>query len=457
MLRARGCRVSGSDARDSSTVRGLVAEGFDIRLDHDARRVDGVDTLVVSSAIRDDNPELMAARAARLTVVHRSQALAAIAASASCRIAVAGANGKTTTASMLAVLASEAGWEPSYAVGGDPVQLPSNAALGTGEVFVIEADESDGSFVGYRPHVAVVTSVQPDHLDFYGSVEAVESGYRALVDTIEPGGVLVVCLDDPGARRLAEAAQAAGVSMRGYGTSADAHVRLTDLDASGLHTRATVHLGDTAYPLRLSVLGEHNLFNAVGALSAALAAAEATGIGDPAAPTTVATYLDLLSRFTGVRRRFERMGEARGVTVVDDYAHNPAKVRAAVETGRRAVLAPGRLLVAFQPHLYSRTKDFAVEFGQALAAADVVLVTDVYAAREDPLPGVTGALVAQAVRDCRAEPEVHYVPELTEVVPTLRRLARPGDLVLTVGAGDITTCGPALLDRLADDGPGGSQ
>ena len=273
-----------------------------------------------------------------------------------------------------------------------------------------------------------------------------EAGYRAFVDTLDPGGLLVACLDDPGARRLADLARGLGRRVVGYGFSADAQVRLSDARLGGLGAEATIEVDDAAYPMRLSVPGEHNLLNAAGVLAVALfavVASEPHGAGR--SPERVIGWLDLLSRFSGVRRRFERVGEAVGVVVVDDYAHNPAKVRAAVATGRGAVEAEGRLVVVFQPHLYSRTRDFAAEFGAALAAADVVVVTDVYAAREDPLPGVTGALVADAVRGVRAGVQVEFVPALGDVVPALTGLVAPGDLVLTVGAGDITSIGPALL------------
>ena len=446
MLLARGLLVTGSDSRESASVDALTRDGIGIRIGQDAANVTGVQTVVVSSAIREDNPELAAARAAGLRVMHRSQALAALAAYSPVRIAIAGANGKTTTSSMLAVVLTLAGRDPSYAVGGDPVQLDANARAGTGEEFVIEADESDGSFVGYHPQVALVTSVQPDHLDFYGTAEAVEAGYRAFVDTLDPGGLLVACLDDPGARRLADLARSQGRRVVGYGFSADAQVRLSDARLGGLGAEATIEVDDAAYPMRLSVPGEHNLLNAAGVLAVALfavVASEPHGAGR--SPERVIGWLDLLSRFSGVRRRFERVGEAVGVVVVDDYAHNPAKVRAAVATGRGAVEAGGRLVVVFQPHLYSRTRDFAAEFGAALAPADVVVVTDVYAAREDPLPGVTGALVADAVRGVRAGVHVEFVPDLGDVVPALTGLVAPGDLVLTVGAGDITSIGPALL------------
>lgn len=449
MLHDRGLHITGSDSRDSPGLRDLQAQGIGARVGHDAANLANVQTLVVSSAIREDNPELAGARGAGVRVLHRSQALAALAADSPCRIAIAGANGKTTTSSMLAVVTTLAGRDPSYAVGGDPVQLTANAHLGRGDEFVIEADESDGSFIGYHPHVALVTSVQPDHLDFYGTPAAVEAAYAAFVGTIAPGGLLVACVDDPGARRLAKSAASAGVRVVGYGTSIDAQIRLSKLRATGLGAGASVHVDGEQYSLRLAVPGEHNLLNAAGVLAIAVSSIGWTE--DPASrrsPQRIQQWLDLLSRFRGVRRRFERIGDVDGVSIVDDYAHNPAKVRAAVATGRGAVPAAGRLVVVFQPHLYSRTRDFAVEFGEALAPADVVVVADVYAAREDPLPGITGGLVAEAVRAVRAGARVEFVPDVPSLVPKLVELVRSGDLVLTVGAGDITAIGPALLDAL---------
>ena len=458
MLHARGVPVTGSDSRPGPAVAALAADAIPVRVGHDGAHVAAADTVVVSSAIREDNLELAEARARGLRVLHRSQALAALARDARCRIAVAGANGKTTTSPMLAVVATLAGADPSYAVGGDPVQLSANAHLGAGDAFVIEADESDGSFVVYHPHVAIVTSVQPDHLDYYGTVAAVEAGYRAFVDTIEPGGVLIACVDDPGARRLADYAATRGLTVLGYGTSSDAQVRLSDIMLTGLGARARVHCGDAAYPMALAVPGEHNLLNAAGVLAAAIhGLGRDDSLSGGARSADAPFWLDLLSRFRGVRRRFERVGEAAGITVVDDYAHNPAKVRAAVATGLAAVPGGGRLVVLFQPHLYSRTRDFATEFGAALAPADVVIVADVYAAREDPIPAVSGALVADATRAARAGAHVRFVAERGELVPTLMGLLRRGDLVLTIGAGDVTLLGPELIAALEHGGdPGGA-
>lgn len=458
MLLSLGVAVSGSDARDSDELRALEALGARVHVGHDGAHLVGVDTLVVSSAIRDANPELAAARVRGLRVLHRAQALAALAdaSPSAARIAVAGANGKTTTSAMLAVATTFRGLDPSYAIGGDPVDLDGNAYLGQGDEFVIEADESDGSFVAYRPHIALVTSVQADHLDFYGDLAAVEAAYRAFVATIQPGGLLVACADDPGAAALADWAVAQGIRVVRYGLGEGSQVRVRDLQLDGLRAAATVEVAGAgadgapaAYRMELAIPGEHNVLNAAGALAAlhyGLPGQSPSDREDPEDPAGLAGWVGTLGRFTGVRRRFERLGEVGGVRVVDDYAHNPAKVAAVVATGLRAA-EPGRLVVVFQPHLYSRTRDFAREFGVALARADVLVVTDVYAAREDPLPGVTGALIAESARSAGAG-QVHYVAQLDDLAPALAALVRPGDLVVTVGAGDITVVGPRLLAHL---------
>ncbi|PID96025.1 MAG: UDP-N-acetylmuramate--L-alanine ligase [Actinomycetales bacterium] len=454
MLHDRGAPVSGSDSRDSGTLTRLAGLGIRVDVGHDAAHVDGADTLVISSAIRDNNPELAAGRQRGLRVLHRAQALAAFASGSPSRIAVAGTNGKTTTTAMIAVSTAAAGLDPSYVIGGDPVDLAGNAHLGQGDQFVFEADESDGSFVAYRPHIAVVTSVQADHLDFYGDLPAVEAAFRAFVRTIEPGGLLVTCADDPGAAALADWAADQGVRVIRYGRSADADVRLRDLRLAGLSASATVELAGAqtvgapaAYRLELVVPGEHNLLNAAGALAALLYGLPGGAPADQPDRTAVTTWLAALGGFRGVRRRFEQLGEAAGVRVVDDYSHNPPKVAAVIATGLQAAES-GRLVVLYQPLLYSRTRDFTADFGTALAPADIVVVTDVYGAREDPLPGVTGALVADAARAAGAA-EVHYVANLDDTADALAQLARPGDLVLTVGPGYMNEVGPQLLQLLA--------
>jgi UDP-N-acetylmuramate--alanine ligase len=443
IMLAKGVPVSGSDARESTLLHALAAEGAAVHVGHDAALVDDADTVVISSAIRDSNVELRAARIKGIPVLHRAQALAATMAGTR-RVAVAGANGKTTTTSLLTVALQACGVDPSFAVGGELAKHGTNAHLGNGDIFVVEADESDGSFLVYRPEVAIVTSVQPDHLDFYGDLATVEEAYRAFVGTIAPGGLLVACADDPGAQSLAEHARSEGIRVLTYGEAPDADVRLSDEEHRGLAWSAVVSAGDRRFLLRLLVPGHHNVLNATAAFAAAT-----VGLGQPPEPVLAG-----LASFTGTRRRFEPKGRAAGVQVVDDYAHNPGKVAAVVATATQLVedAGSGRLVVVFQPHLYSRTRDFATELGASLAPADVVVVMDVYAAREDPEPGVSGRLVAEAVRAARADAEVHYVPSWAAVPGTVTGLVRPGDLLLTVGAGDVTMIGPEVLLRLDEGG-----
>jgi len=441
VLLARGLRVSGSDAKDVPVLAALRALGGRVAPGFDPARLEGAGTVVASSAIRADNPELVAARARGLRVLHRSQGLQALMADRRA-VAVAGTNGKTTTTSMLVVALQHAGWDPSFAVGGELTGAGTNAHDGTGELFVAEADESDASFLVYAPELSVVTNVQPDHLDHYGDARAVERAFAAFARRVRPGGVLVVCADDPGAARLADAVARAGEREPGswprvvtYGLSEGADVRLEGLaPVGGSISFSLVDAGRREGAVHLAVPGVHN------ALDAAAAYTAATRLGvDPR--TAVAG----LERFTGTRRRFEDRGRADGVRVYDDYAHNPAKVAAAVATGRQ-VAGEGRLVAVFQPHLYSRTLDFAAEFGTALGGADEVVVMDVYAAREDPVPGVTGGLVARAVP---LPPErVAYVPSWGDVARETARRARPGDLVLTIGAGDVTMVAREVLAEL---------
>lgn len=435
LLHGRGVAVSGSDSADSAMVAALRAEGLRVWVGHDAAYLDGVDTVVVSTAIREDNVELAAARRLGLRVLHRAQALA-VAVGGMRTIAIAGANGKTTTTAMVVTALRHAGLDPTYAIGGELVDGATNAHLGAGGLAVLEADESDGSFVVYRPEVGVVTSVQPDHLDVYGTVEAVAAGYRAFVTTIRPGGLLVVCADDPGAARLGEWAAGRGLRVVSYGRSAGSSWQVTDLSAVGTRSSALVRGAGGSHRLALAVPGWFNVLNATAALAACC-----DGFG-----VDTRAVLAGLGAFAGTRRRFERKGEAAGVVVVDDYAHNPAKVAAVVDAGRGAVADGGALVVCFQPHLYSRTRDFAAEFGQALAGADVVVVLDVYAAREDPVPGVSGQLVADAVEASGGR--ARFLPDQAAAPGELARLLRSGDLLITVGAGDITRLGPLVLAEL---------
>lgn len=451
ILLARGEQVSGSDARESRAVLALRAQGSHIGIGHRADNLDqfGPDPtcVVVSTAISPDNPELVEANRRGLTVLRRAEALATL--MADHRVAcVAGTHGKTTTTSMLTVALQHCRLDPSFAIGGDLNESGANAHHGEGGVFVAEADESDGSFLVFAPSVAVVTNVEPDHLDHHGTAEAYTDVFDEFVRHIEPGGVLIVCSDDVGASMLAERAEAAGTRVRRYGktVTGSGDARIVGYRPEHESGVATVELagadGSTnTVDLFVSVPGEHMADNAVAAVLAGLE------LGAP-----LEGLLEGLAAFGGVRRRFEFKGRADGVRVYDDYAHHPTEVEAQLRAAR-PVVGNGRLIVVFQPHLFSRTAAFHEEFATALGLADEVVLLDVYGAREDPEPGVTGALISDAVP--LSSDHVHYEPSFATAAPLLAALARPGDLVLTMGAGDVTMLGPEILteiDRTINDG-----
>lgn len=471
LLAASGAEVSGSDSKESQTTRRLAAEGIAVSIGHDARHVPADAVLVVSSAIRESNPELAVARERSQKVLHRSQALA-LAARGRDFVAVAGAHGKTTTSAMIAMALREVGLDPSWAIGGSVVGAGGGSHLGGGRAFVAEADESDASFLNYEPLVEVVTNVEPDHLDHYGSTEAFEEAFAEFSRLLKADGVLVACADSPGALRMAVGAIDRGQRVVTYGRGdgprgAAAHVRVSPVRAQSGEARqekaasgeaeqgrprpgeaepdespreASRPLGasgtfdDGSGPVRvdLSVVGDHNLLNA----AAAWAAGVELGVGRE-------EMASALSHFLGTGRRFELRGEAGGVRVIDDYAHHPTEVEATLRAAR-AVVGDGALRVLFQPHLYSRTANFADRFAEALSLADDVVVTSVYAAREDPTPGVEGDLVTSRMDPARAQ----FVPDRFEAARALAARARPGDLVMTVGAGDVTELGPTILDQI---------
>ncbi|GAA2579566.1 UDP-N-acetylmuramate--L-alanine ligase [Actinomadura fulvescens] len=437
----RGIAVSGSDARDSDLLAQLGDLGAKVFVGHDATYVGDADTVVVSTAIRDTNPELVAARERGLRVLHRSAALASLMAGRRA-VAVAGTHGKTTTTSMLTVALQHAGADPSYCIGGQLVTTGLGADEGTGDVFVAEADESDGSFLRYAPQIAIITNVEADHLDNYGGFEKVKENFARFVDRIEPGGTLVAGADDAVAMELAEQARERGLTVVTYGEAADADLRVTGFTPRGLGSRFEIEgLGaDEPREVSLAVPGRHNALNA----TAVVAVARALG-------RDTADVLAGLAAFGGAMRRLEPKGTAGDVEVFDSYAHHPTELTADLEATRDYVGQTGaaRIVAVFQPHLYSRTRFFAAEFGAALGLADVAVVLDVYGAREDPEPGVTGRLVADAVP---AGTETVYAPVWDEVAATVTALARPGDVVITLGAGDVTRLGPMILERLARRG-----
>ncbi|HET6733108.1 MAG TPA: UDP-N-acetylmuramate--L-alanine ligase [Mycobacterium sp.] len=443
ILLDRGGLVSGSDAKESRGVVALRARGAAIRIGHDESSLDllpGGPTAVVTThaAIPKTNPELVEARRRGIPVILRPVVLAKLMAGHT-TLMVTGTHGKTTTTSMLIVALQHSGFDPSFAVGGDLGEAGTNAHHGSGDCFVAEADESDGSLLEYAPDVAVVTNIEADHLDFYGTVEAYRAVFDDFVERLKPGGALVVCTDDPGAAALADRAAALGIRVLRYGSDAGRQLegRLLSWEQHDTGAVAHVQLAGEQHPrvMRLAVPGRHMALNALGALLAAIQ------VG--AEPDTV---LDGLAGFEGVRRRLELVGTANGVRVFDDYAHHPTEVRVELTALRTVVQQSGgqsRSIAVFQPHLYSRTETFAHEFGLALDEADEVFVLDVYAAREQPIAGVSGATVAEHV-----SVPVTYVPDFSAVAQKVADAAQPGDVVVTMGAGDVTLLGAEILTAL---------
>ncbi|WUR79528.1 UDP-N-acetylmuramate--L-alanine ligase [Streptomyces phaeochromogenes] len=434
ILAQRGAKVAGSDAKESATAEALRALGATVHIGHAAGHLaDDATCVVVSSAIRADNPELARAAELGIPVVHRSDALARLMDGLR-PIAVAGTHGKTTTTSMLAVSLSTLGLNPSYAIGGDLDAPGSNALHGEGEIFVAEADESDRSFHKYAPEVAIVLNVELDHHANYASMDEIYESFETFADKIVPGGTLVITADHEGARELTRRLSD-DVKVVTYGESEDADVRVLSVVAQGLKSEVTVELDGSPLTFTVSVPGRHYAHNAVAALAAGAA------LGIPAAELAPAIAL-----YTGVKRRLQLKGEAAGVQVIDSYAHHPTEMTADLEA-MRAAAGDARILVVFQPHLFSRTQELGKEMGESLALADASVVLDIYPAREDPITGVTSELIIEAARAAGAD--VTPAKDKADVPALVAGMAKPGDLVLTMGAGDVTDLGPEILTRLS--------
>jgi UDP-N-acetylmuramate--alanine ligase len=438
IMLARGISVSGSDAMASAMLDDLHALGARVYVGHAGANLGDLgpgDTLVLSSAIRADNPELAEATRRGLRVMHRAAALASVMAGRRV-IAVAGTHGKTTTTSMLTTVLRDCGADPGYVIGGILVETGLGAEDGGGMDFVAEADESDGSFLLLSPDVAIITNVEADHLDNYGSLAEIEAAFASFSDQVS--SLVLTCADDPGAEAVAARLEPQSPRrVRRYGESAGADYRLGDVRSQGLAVSFAVTAGHSPFgeifaQMTVRVPGRHNALNA----TAAFAAAVELGFAPPRVTAA-------LARYQGARRRLEFKGEADGVRVFDSYAHHPTELAADLRAARD-ISSNGRVIAIFQPHLYSRTRIFAADFGAALALADQAVVLDVYAAREDPEPGVTGGLVADAVPGGQAL----FLPDRTQVAPAIVRIAEPGDVVLTMGAGDVTALGPLLIEAI---------
>lgn len=425
VLLQRGHRVSGTDRQDSRVLPGLRAMGAHVRVGHDAAALGGAEVVVVSSAVPGDNPEVRAARERGLPVLARAEMLAALM-EGSRAVLVSGTHGKTTTTSMSVVCLQAAGLDPSFAIGAALNEAGSNAHAGTGDVFVAEADESDRSFLAFRPDLALVTNVELDHPDEFADAGEVVEAFREFLARRRPGAPAVLCLDDPGAAGLVEAVDPPVIT---YGEDPRARARVVH---DGDLTRLLLD-GEEVTRFRLAVPGRHNALNA----AAALVACRTVG-GD------LERAARGLERFTGAQRRFQRLGSVGGVEVVDDYAHHPTELRTTLAAARS--VTAGRVVLVVQPHRYSRTAVLGEELGRAAAGADLVLVTEVYASGEQPVPGVSGRIVADAAE--RAGGTVVWESHLGAVVERLREVVRPGDLVLVTGAGDVSQVGPALVAAL---------
>jgi len=438
MMLAHGIPVSGSDRQDSKYLRSLEARGARVYVGHRADQLGDASTVVASSAIREDNPELAEARRRGLRVLHRSAALGSLMLGRR-GIAVAGTHGKTTTTAMIAHVLSGCGFDPSFVIGGALTGSATGGHRGSGDVMVVEADESDGSFLQYPREVAVVTNVDPDHLSNWGSADNYAEGFLhfATADSVR---LLVTSADDPGAVVLTErirrraAAGLPGPAIMTFGTSPDADVRIVGANLAGTGSRFELHWDDDAGPVELSVPGHYNVLNAAASYAVAV------WLGAPGVDVRRE-----LSTYQGTYRRFQLIGAPHDIRVYDDYAHHPTEVLNTLIAARTGV-GDGRVVVCFQPHLYTRTRDFWRELGHALEQADEAIVMDVCGDREDPIPGIDGAMVANAVAPGTAN--VTYEPIWDEAAPTVARIARPGDLVITVGCGDVTKVAPKIVAEI---------
>jgi UDP-N-acetylmuramate--alanine ligase len=438
MMILAGARVTGCDASPSGTTRWLESCGAVVHQGHDAAHVADCVAVVRTAAVPDDHPEIAAARERGIPVLKRAEALGAIV-NRGTVVGIAGTHGKTTTTTLTTAVLSAGGLNPTGFVGARVPAWGGNLRHGGDALYVVEADEYDRSFHRLRPTIAIVTTLEADHLDIYGSLAAVEESFRQFVDSVPDDGLVAVCADDSGASRLAAGLAGGPERVLTYGTAAGAMLRAEEVEMAGAGAAFTVReRGRRLGRARLHAPGLHNVRNAL----AAVAAARRLGVAWDAIEAGLAEY-------GGVDRRFEVVGEAGGVLFVDDYAHHPTELAATLQAARAGY--PDRRLVAvFQPHLYSRTRDFHAEFGRVLAAADRVFVTDVYAAREKPIEGITGELVVDAAR--AAGVDVHYVEDRADVVDAVGEALEPGDLCLTMGAGNLDAAARELMAALAPAG-----
>jgi len=439
LLHDQGYRVSGSDLREGATIERLRALGVPIAVGHRTDNVGRADVVVYSSAVRPGNPELVEAERRKIPVIPRAEMLAEIMRLKD-GIAVAGTHGKTTTTSLIAHVLHAAGLDPTAVIGGRVLASgldPTGARLGRGEFLVAEADESDGSFLRLAPVVAVITNVDPEHLEHYGSYEELQRAFVTFGNSVPFWGVTVLCLDHPGVQAILPR-MTRRITTYGFSSQADLVATEVEVDGTGMAFRVR-RRGEVLGPVRLRIPGRHNVSNALATLAVALEL-----------DVPFATAADALAGFLGIERRFQTRGEVRGVRVVDDYGHHPAEIRATLEAARG--LHPGRIVVVFQPHRYTRTRDLFDDFATAFNDADIVLVSEIYAAGEEKIPGIEAALLVDAIR-VHGHRDVRFAPDLEAVPEQLARELRPGDLVVTLGAGSVSAAAPRILAALGEEPP----
>jgi UDP-N-acetylmuramate--alanine ligase len=432
IMLAKGINISGSDAKDSSVLSGLKTLGAQVFIGHAASNIGDADILVVSSAIDQSNPEIIAANDKGLVILTRAQALALLM-SESKSVAVAGTHGKTTTTSMLTVALQQAGLDPSFAIGGMINRGGTNAHWGSGEIFIAEADESDGSFLAYKPFGAIITNIELDHVDNFPDIESVNKIFVDFVNSIQSGGFLVAGIDSPGVAHLLSQIERRDIEVITYGQSADYSISHVSLQPTVSHARIT-KLGKVLGEISLTIPGNHNVENATAALATAIK------LGAP-----VADLLVGLNKFSGAKRRFENRGTIGGVTVIDDYGHHPTEVKVTLVTAKRFA-GSGRVIAIFQPHRYSRTAMFVEEFAEVLELADHTYLLEIYAASEAAMPGVSSILIANAMK---AE-SVTFEPSMIDVVSYAVSEAKSGDVIITLGAGDVNLLVPLILQTLEE-------
>jgi UDP-N-acetylmuramate--alanine ligase len=426
---ADGIDVSGSDAKDSSVLTALSALGATIYKRHEATNVDAADVVIYSTAISASNPEISRAIERSIPIMTRANALALLMHGLT-NIAIAGTHGKTTTSSMATVAFQACGTDPSFAIGGTLTASGSNAHRGSGEYFIAEADESDGSFIAYHPRAAIVTNVEHDHVDFFATAADVVNVFQNFAKTIPANGYLIYCNDDPGSRSLGESVSHCATFS--YGTAPDSDLKIDQVELTPQGSRArAIWKGSVIGQIELQVPGHHNLLNAAGTL--------ALGLLFDLNP---AALISGLHSFRGAGRRFELKATVAGIRIIDDYGHHPTEISVTLEAARRYA-DNGRVLVIFQPHRYSRTQAFLSQFASSLDKADEVILLEIYAASEKPIPGVSSELIAEKMEHGR------YVPNFAEAAEHMVEIARPGDVIVTLGAGDVNSLAPIIADGLS--------